>query len=111
MTSPPVGDPFGLLDRTSLDGPVDDARGQALGPDGRESRSWRRSLGWSATSAPVALLLVTGIAFGPQGISLLSPAVLSFLDPVVPVALAALGVLLGLGVGDRREDYRHLFAV
>ena len=109
MTSHPAGDSFGLRD-PSLDGPVADARGQALGTDWSGSRSWRRSLGWSATSAPVALLLVAGIAFGPQGINLLSPAVLSFLDPVVPVALAALGVLLGLGVGDRRADDRHLFA-
>ena len=46
----------------------------------------------------------------PQGINLLSPATLSLLDPVVPVALAALGVLVGLGVGDRRTDDRRVFA-
>lgn len=109
MTSHPAGDPFGLLD-LPLDGPVDAARGQALGPDGRGSRRWRRSLGWSAASAPVALLLMAGIAFGPRGINLLSPAALSLLDPVVPVALAALGVLVGLDVGDRRTDDRRVFA-
>jgi hypothetical protein len=59
---------------------------------------------WSATSAPVALLLSAGIAFGPRGINLLSPATLTLLDPVVPVALAAFGVLVGLSVGDRRTD-------
>jgi hypothetical protein len=59
---------------------------------------------WSATSAPVALLLTAGIAFGPQGVNLLSPATLTLLDPVVPVALAALGVLVGLSVGDHRTD-------
>ena len=108
MISYPAGDRFGLLD--SLDGPVDDALGQTPGPDERGSRGWRRALGWSSTSAPVALLLVSGIALGPRGINLLSPAVLSFLDPVIPVALAALGVLVGLGVGDRRADERYLFA-
>ena len=108
MIRHPADDPFGLSD--PLDGPVDDALGQTPGPDERGSRGWRRALGWSSTSAPVALLLVSGIALGPRGINLLSPAVLSFLDPVVPVALAALGVLVGLGVGDRRADERSLFA-
>jgi hypothetical protein len=72
-------------------------------PDGQPARDWRRVLGWSATSAPVALLLITGIAVGPHGINLLSASALPFLNPVVPVALAALGVLVGLGLGDRRS--------
>lgn len=109
MTSPPAGDPFGLLD-PSLDVPVDEALGQTLSPDGRRSRSWRGLVGWSATSAPVALLLMAGLAFGPGGLNLLSPAALSLLDPVVPVALAALGVLVGLSVGDRRTDDRRVLA-
>ena len=102
MTSHPTGDPFSPLDR-SLDVPAEEALGQVLGPDGRSSRSWRRLLVWSATSAPVGLLLTAGIAFGPRGINLLSPATLPFLDPVVPVALAALSVLVGLGVGGRAD--------
>jgi len=108
MTPQPAGEPLGLLD-PSLDVPVDDAFGQVPGPDGRRSRRWRGLLVWSATSAPVALLLTTGIAFGPRGINLLSPATLPLLDPVVPVALAALGVLVGLGVGDRRTGDRPVF--
>jgi hypothetical protein len=48
------------------------------------------------------------MAFGPQGINLLSPATLTLLDPVVPVALAALGVLVGLGVGHSRTDDRRV---
>ncbi len=109
MTSRPGGDLFGLRD-PSADDPLEETSGAAPGPDRPGSRSWPRSLGWSATSAPVALLLVAGIAFGPRGVNLLSPAVLSLLDPVVPVALAALGVLVGLGVGDRRTDDRRLVA-
>jgi len=108
MTSLPGGDRFGLLD-PSLDDARDEGRGRPLDPDRRESRRWRRLLDWSATSAPVALLLVVGIAFGPRGINLLSVDALSLLDPVVPVALAALGVLVGLGVGDRRTDDRRVF--
>lgn len=75
------------------------------------ARHWRSILGWSATSAPVALLLITGIAVGPRGINLLPVSALPFLSPVVPVALAALGVLVGLGLGDRRSvDQRILGA-
>lgn len=109
MTSHPASDPIGLRDQF-LDGPVVDALGQAPDPDGRGSRSWRRLLEWSATSAPVALLLLAGLAFGPRGINLLSADALSLLDPVVPVALAALGVLVGLSVGDRRTDAPRVFA-
>jgi hypothetical protein len=67
-------------------------------------------LDWSATSAPVALLLLAGLAFGPNGVNLLSAALLSALDPVVPVAVAVLGVLVGLSVGDRQPDDRRVFA-
>jgi hypothetical protein len=107
MTSP-TDDRFGFL-APSLDDRPDQARGQLLTQDGRAARGWR-SLGWSATSAPVALLLVVGIAFGPQGLNVLSLAALTLLDPVVPVALAALGVLVGLSVDDRRSDDRRMLA-
>ncbi len=109
MTSHPGGDLFGLRD-PSADDLLEETIGASPGPDRPGSRTWPRSLGWSPTSAPVALLLVAGIAFGPRGVNLLSPAVLSLLDPVVPVALAALGVLVGLGVGDRRTDDRRVVA-
>jgi len=108
MTRHPAGEPLGFPE-PSLDVPVDDAFGQMPGRDGRRSRRWHPLLVWSATSAPVALLLTVGIAFGPRGINLLSSATLSLLEPVIPVALAALGVLVGLGLGDRRTDDRRVF--
>lgn len=73
------------------------------GDDAPRFRRWRGLLMWSATSAPVALLLMAGIVVGPQGLNILSPATLTLLDPVVPVALAALGVLVGLNVIDRKR--------
>jgi hypothetical protein len=76
--------------------------------DGRPASGWRSAFEWSATSAPVALLLVTGIALGPQGINLLSPSVLPLLNPVVPVALAAMGILVGLGSSGRRPGNRRV---
>jgi hypothetical protein len=59
----------------------------------------------------VALLLSAGIAFGPHGIRLLSPATLALLDPAVPVALAAFGVLTGLSISDRRPNDRGVFGI
>jgi len=102
MTAHPTGDPLGVLE-PSLDVPDDEGRGASPGEDMR-SRRWRGLLVWSATSAPVGLLLMAGIAIGPQGINLLSLSTLTLLDPVVPVALAAFGVLIGLSANDRRTD-------
>src|SRR5688572_16836267 len=100
MTTHPTTDPLGRLEPSLVRG--DDGLGLSTGNDGPRPRRWRELLVWSATSAPVALLLTAGIAFGPQGINLLSSATLAILDSVVPVALAAFGVLVGLSVNDRR---------
>ncbi len=92
-----------------LDAQLDDA---AMAPPrlAGPSRLRRRLAGWSASSVPVASLLLVGIALGPRGISLLSPEVLSLLDPAIPVALAALGALVGLSVDVRRTENRRPFA-
>jgi hypothetical protein len=50
-------------------------------------------------SAQSALLLVTGMALGPQGLALLTPAVLELLQPAVPVALAVFGLTAVFGSG------------
>ena len=109
MTAHPTGDPLSVL-APSLDVHGDDGLGPSPGEDKR-SRRWRRLLVWSATSAPVGLLLMAGIAIGPRGINLLSLSTLTLLDPVVPVALAAFGVLVGLSANNRRTgDARTLGA-
>lgn len=94
------GDSFDLLDLTP------ELPAQHPLPDGAP-QGWRHFWGWSGRSAPVAMLLLAGIGLGPLGLNLLSPA-MPLLDPVVPVALAALGVLVGLGLGNRRTDERRL---
>ncbi len=101
MTLSPPGDSLGSLD-LSVEPSLDRDRGAGVAE--QSPRSWRTALGWSATSAPVAFLLVTGIVLGPHGINLLSPTTLILLDPTIPVSLAALGALAGLAVGDRRMD-------
>jgi hypothetical protein len=85
------------LDDTSLAGPLDETLVESTGPQSGP-RSWRRLLQWSATSVPVGLLLLSGIAMGPQGLSVLSSETLALLAPAIPVALVTLGVLLGLSV-------------
>lgn len=110
MTSRSAGDHTGLVGGDPFDVPSAGAL-RAPVPSERSLLIRRLALGWSATSIPGALLLLVGMALGPRGIGLLSPAVLSFLDPAVPVALAALGVLVGLGIGvDRPGDRRLLIA-
>lgn len=64
---------------------------------------------WSATSAPVAMLLALGIGLGPQATGLLTAA-LPLLNPIIPVALAALGVLAGLRVVERRAAEKPMLA-
>jgi hypothetical protein len=73
-------------------------------PAATSSHGWRRLLEWSGTSAPVAALLLAGIALGPNGIALLSSETLALLAPAVPVAVGALGVLLGLSVAVGKAD-------
>jgi hypothetical protein len=108
MTSRLVHDALDLRE-PALDGPFAEVPAPPRGPE-RESRRWGSLFTWSSTSAPVALLLLAGIAAGPRGINLLSADLLSMLDPVVPVAVATLGVLVGLTMGDRRTDTWRLFA-
>jgi hypothetical protein len=48
------------------------------------------------------LLVIVGIGFGPYGLNLLSSPVLLLLDPAIAMALAMLGVFVGLSVDARR---------
>ena len=53
---------------------------------------------WSTS----ALLVAVGIAMGPYGLNLLSLSVLRMLDPAIAMALAILGVFIGLSIDVRR---------
>jgi len=55
-------------------------------------------MSWSTS----ALLLMLGIGAGPYGLNLLSSSVLLLLDPLVAMALAMVGVVIGLGIDTRR---------
>jgi hypothetical protein len=101
--NPTTSDPFDLHDPSS-DGPPLGSLPHVNPAGSADVRHWRRLIEWSGTSAPVALLLASGVALGPQGISLLSADALAALAPAIPVALAALGVLVGLSIGIRSTD-------
>src|SRR5262245_26737866 len=84
--------------------PLDSKMGRLPPPRRPGSSRWVRSrlaLGLAPTPVP-GLVLIVGFAIGPQGINLLSRNILSYLDPAVSAALAALGVLIGLGFDVRR---------
>ncbi|HVH29820.1 MAG TPA: hypothetical protein VM818_23895 [Vicinamibacterales bacterium] len=70
----------------------------------------RIALGLSPTPRPGLILLPVGMALGPAGLNVLSDTVLSYLDPVVAIALAALGVFAGLDLNFRRVRETALFA-
>jgi len=85
--------------------PLDRGMEARTAAQARQSSRWFRSrlaLGLSPTPIP-GLVLIAGLVIGPQGINLLSGNMLSYLDPAVSAALAALGVLVGLGFDLRRS--------
>jgi len=109
MTPAPPDDPIAVRE-ASPDGVGVDAQRATPHQAAREVANWRQLLGWSPTSAPVALLLLVGVAIGPRGVNLLTAETISLLNIVVPVALGALGVLVGLSVGGPGQDDRRLLA-
>lgn len=64
-------------------------------------RAWlprpRPALGVPSAVAPPVMFIVLGLLLGPHALDVISPAVLNRLDIVVSVALAILGVFVGLG--------------
>ena len=68
----------------------------------------RAALGLRPLTAPVMLVLPIGALLGPQGSALITPAALSYLDVVISVALATLGVFVGIAAGTQRGPLRRV---
>ena len=82
-----------------------DQQAAELGPPGTPL-----VLGFAPGAMPVALVILIGSALGPYGLGLLSAGVLASLDPAMPVALAALGVFVGIGINLRTKRDRGALA-
>ena len=59
------------------------------------------------TAVVPALLLLCGAGIGPHGLAILTPSVLSFLDPAAPVGLAVFGIIAALKIPAGSADGRR----
>lgn len=90
--------------------PIDEVLGRRTPPHAlqrwlRPLRN-RAALGLAPTAAPAVVFVPLGMLLGPHALNILSPVALAYLDTVVSVALAVLGVFVGLAVdlqGDRQR--------
>lgn len=64
----------------------------------------RLALGLRSTPVPAFLFVGLGTALGPVGINLLGPSALAEVQALVWVALAVIGVFVGLGLANRPAD-------
>ena len=95
--------------------PLDAELRDRLGPVPRRrwlSRWPRRhlALGLAAAPAPTLVFVPLGVLLGPAAAGLLDERVLGHLDAAVSVALAVLGVFVGLALGRQRPAWRLLAA-
>ncbi len=70
----------------------------------------RAALGLRPLTAPLILFLPIGMILGPSVLGVLSTEALGYLDIVVPVGLATLGVFIGLALGREGRAARVVFA-
>lgn len=90
-------------DRVEAIDPLDtELRRLPAAPAAPRAGGSRWALGLAPFPRSGLVLLALGVALGPYGLNILSASVLSYLDPVISVALAALGTLVGLGIRVRQ---------
>jgi hypothetical protein len=70
----------------------------------------RFALGFAPGAMPGSLIILCGMALGPYGLGLLSAGVLASFDPAMPVALATLGVFVGIQFNLRLQRDWHALA-
>lgn len=87
-----------FADADPLDSRLAAAQGQSASNAAWWTSGSHLSLGTTVAPRPGLVLVTLGMAMGPAGLAILSPPLLAAIDPGVSVALAALGVLVGLGL-------------
>jgi hypothetical protein len=70
----------------------------------------RAALGLQPATVPALFFVPLGIVLGPQGLGILSVDVLGHLDAVVSIALATLGVFVGIAFGRHVRGAVRFFA-
>ncbi|HEX5474190.1 MAG TPA: hypothetical protein VFX12_05960 [Vicinamibacterales bacterium] len=70
----------------------------------------RAALGLRPVTAPIMVFVPIGILLGPSASGILPPGALAHLDVVISIALATLGVFIGIAAGTRTTVPRRLFA-
>jgi hypothetical protein len=70
----------------------------------------RSALGLSPSPTPAVIFLPLGVLLGPRALRVLSENTLANLDLAVTIALAVLGILVGLAVGRELRRFARLFA-
>jgi hypothetical protein len=75
----------------------------------RQMLRMRAALGLGPLAAPAVIFVPIGVLLGPLALNILSMPVLTHLDTVVSVALATLGVFVGLALDLRPRIDRRLF--
>lgn len=69
----------------------------------------RSALGLAPSLTPAVVFLPIGALLGPRGAALLSRGMLSYLDIAVTIALAVLGVIVGVALGREIRSAARLF--
>jgi hypothetical protein len=92
---------------TTADTPADPGR-LRLEPRPFRRIPWhvRFGISWTPDAVPVVLILLLGVVLGPEGFAVLTPRVLAVIDPVLPVTVAALGILVGLDLTRQATEPR-----
>lgn len=70
----------------------------------------RAALGLRPLTAPVMVFIPLGVVLGPEVLGILPETALGYLDVVVSIGLATLGVFIGLAFGREGRQARVLFA-
>jgi hypothetical protein len=70
----------------------------------------RAALGLGPITAPVTLFVPLGALLGPAGAGVVAHEALAYLDVVVSIALATLGIFIGIAAGDEGRHHARLFA-
>jgi hypothetical protein len=86
--------------------------GGAFGPlrNATAALRTRAALGLRPITAPITLFVPLGVLLGPAGAGILAAEALAYLDVVVSIALATLGIFIGIAAGEEGRGSGRLFA-